>query len=374
MKNTTITGKLILVLLLLIFLTTPLYAYTLGKEATLSKNELNNLMSGKIYSLDTANVASANGKLFFMTRDVKSRRIYWFLIDPFTKKAVNSGDTPFEVFTDTNISPDGKSAVAITKYPTAIWQLDTETRKWNKIFENPKSGGLAISPISPVMFTGGNSFISILDMWNDKHVVTDSFVTKFAPPAFNPLKTTSVTSILWIAAEKIIGKSKSELTGNLRVLRFADADNFVFTFEANPVKQIAKNLSISLVLYNANPKKMERVDEGDIIVPIDYQINPDRVLYLYGSLDKTIVKYFTGGKSYKLIDGKVLAGKIMKNGIIGIATVEGKKVTVYLGSTPHKITKVQTFEGIRKVGFLKGGERIVMITPRQVEVYRINQK
>ncbi len=374
MKNTTITGKLILVLLLLIFLTTPLFAYTLGKEATISKKELNNLMKGKIFSLDTANVASDTGQLFFMTRDVKSRRIFWFLIDPLTKKTVNSGGSPFEVFTDTNISPDGKSAVAITKYPTAIWHLDTETKKWNKIFENPEKGGLAVSPISPVMFTGGNSFVSILDMWDNKHVVTDSFVTKFAPPGFKPQKATSVTSVLWIAAEKIIGKSKSELTGNLRVLRFANADNFVFTFEANPVKQKAKNLSISLVLYSAIPKKMERVDEGDIIVPIDFQMHPDRVLYLYGSPGKSMVKYFTGGKSYKLIDGKVLAGRIMKNGLIGIAAVEGKKVTIYLGATPHKISKIQTFEGIRKVGFLMKGERLVMIAPQQVEIYRINQK
>ena len=372
MNKFTLIKTPVLVLLILVFLVSPIYALSLTKESKMSKEYITALIPGKIFSLDTVNIANKNGRLFFMTRDVKSRKIYWYVIDPEAEKVIAGGDCPFQVFTSVSFSPDGSRAAVITRYPTALWWLDVKSKEWRKVFQNPKKSGLAISPISPIIFTG-NKFFSVLDKWDDTHTVTDTFVTRFTPPVLTPKNIVSVSSILWITAKKLMKKSKVELTGNLRVLRFADENNFAFTFELMPVKYKSKNLSISLLIYNNNPPNFARIDEGDLIIPMDYKTGPDRVLYTYRINGKNSVKYFKGGKSRKLMESEGLTGSIMNNGIIGISTVQGKKLAIYLGTEKEKMQKVHTFDEINKVGFLENGEKMIAISPRQITVYKINK-
>ena len=127
--------KLILLVLIAVLLFTgPSFAYSLKERGRLNENTFKNLIGDKFVSFETFALSSGQGIIFFLDRDNKTRKLEWYLFIQFSGRVLRTGDCPFKAFNETAVSPHGNSALVYSVYPTALWHINLDTKKWTKIF------------------------------------------------------------------------------------------------------------------------------------------------------------------------------------------------------------------------------------------------
>ena len=316
-------------------------------------------------------ISSQNGNIFFIGRHPKTKKLKWHLYNPFAKKIISEGDCPFVEFTASNISANSGFALAYGKYPNALWSLNLETKNWENLYQNPGRGkeGLAITPISPFSFVNDTTAYSLLDLWDKEHFVLDTMIVAFGA---NQSKTDTVAS-LWKfkneAVKIITGKDLKNPSYLTDFMRFGENNSFLCVVKNKPQ---AEDKGFKAHLFLSTPSEFcKKIDEASgRILPMDI-VSPSKMLYAadLGPTGKTFL-FEDGKKTPVLVGPNAMAGKIFKNGKIGLYTRERGSFAIYIG-TPQKMKKVMTFAKPYGAIFIEEINKFVVVKDKTISYYNL---
>ncbi|MFP4496591.1 MAG: hypothetical protein ACLFQV_00135 [Vulcanimicrobiota bacterium] len=365
----------IAVIALTIFSITNLaYGFTLKEEARYDVKDFIQLMGDKILTPQSFNFAFMNGNLFALVRDNRTRNLEWYVINPYSNKIVHKGNCPFKVFYNYSISPDSNNALVYTKYPTALWHLETNTGKWKKIYENPGEGeaGFSITRETSLIYPEVFRAYSLMDVWDEEHFIVDYSITAIYPESGQLTRAASIGELRKDALGVLtqgarvpkgtkISLSKIRMAGN-------NALAFLLRTESDKKEDLNQN---SIFTFKAPSDLCLSVKSQNGLIPLDYRPENNNLLFAESSEKGMMVYQLKDGKKTELFAGKALMGRIFDNGNIGIATIDGGNMNIYLGTPGEKFEKVVSFNKPYAVGFTNDGTKAVFIGITHVICARI---
>jgi hypothetical protein len=353
-------------------LTGMVFAAEIREEKAYTEKTFKEILGNKIVAIDLMKVADNECNLFFFARDSKTRKLEWCYLNSSTGKVISKGSCPFKAFNEYAVSPDGEKAMVSSRYPTAIFELDTKSGSWTNVYSNPAKGkaGLGLLSISPVVFINNDTVFSLLDVWDSEHFVTDSYITLFTSGLTTPEKFFSLNDLKKKAIAEAFGKAPSNWKFMVDFIRLFEDRTMAFVLKSKYPSQ--SKFSDYLFVMDGE-KKLHLLDknEGGRIFPLDYRSNPVRVLYNRINSGKNEVFQNTGGKKEVIFAGKAIAGRIMENNLIGLAVIDGRSFSIYLGQAGSKLPKIQSFKDPYSVGFSKTGKKLVMVNQKEIRVFKI---
>jgi hypothetical protein len=364
--------KLFLLALLLISLTGISFANSLKLEARITHSELKELLGDKIFTMDEFTMARNKGYIFLLARDDKTRNLEWFLIDPFSKKVLGTGVCPFKAYTRMGVSPAANSALVYGRYPTTLWHLDIATKSWKNIYKNPVKGqsGLAILSLSGISYAETFRAFSILDMWDKEHFVDGSYITALMPNNQKLEKVVSLEDLSSIAIKKIFNEIPKELVFKAEHFVFGDNKNILFVLKTRS-RTNRSYYREYLCSYSSSGEISILTHLDGRIFPLDFDLANSRILYTATTHQGNTITLLTGRTKLPLWSGKGLVGRIMNNGLVGAATVDGKTLNIFLGTTGQRLSRVLTLNQPYLVGFLDNGNGVVLISAGEILAYKI---
>jgi len=369
--------KVLLILLLVALASNAVFAYSLKEEAKYTEKDFAGILKGKLMTLDVVVFSGEDANLFIMTRDAKKRYLEWYFFDPFNKKILANGNCPFRVFEDVAISPNGKTAVVFSKYPTGMWSLDLKTKKWKMIFKN-KSKGLAIVSLSPLAFIDNLWAFTILDDRDAQGYVIESIITYIIPNPFRLERIASLKVLEGIAIHQVYGdKVPPGWLFQVDDVVVGPKQSLVYVLNSKTASDPLKFVDYLFHYRRVDAKKMKinLIDKSEGgIFPLDYDADPMKILYRVTTPETDEIKMLLGGKKIVLAkDVKALVGSIMKGDIIGVAAVKGESFSIYLGKAPGKLQKVLTTKDPYKTGFCKKGDKLILINDNELRCFKISE-
>lgn len=365
--------KITLLALLLLFLGSAAFGYTLKQESVLDGDSLRNVLGGdKFVSLKTVRFSAYQGDLFILARDINTRRLDWFLVNPFQKRVIRKGTCPFKVFTDSSISPMSNSALVFTRYPTAIWHLDLQSGAWKMLFKNGADNELFITSLSPIVFADPTWAYTVLDKRDKEGFVIDSIVVAINPSPFDMSNIVSLKQLLNITMSKVFGGSSAprDRTFQTDLIRFGGSRSFAYILKSKESSKKGKSVDYILVFRGGGIELLDKV-EGRIL-PLDYSSDTSKVLYRANTGKRADIVLFEGGKKTTLMEGNAIVGRIMKDGLVGVTIVKGRSLSIYLGKAPDKLTKVYDTKEAYSTGFIGNGQKIFLMDDSEIKCFRIN--
>jgi hypothetical protein len=365
--------KLFLLICLLISLTGVSFATSLKLEARITHSELKQMLGDKFFTMDECIMAKNNGQVFLLARDNKTRNLEWFLIDPFTKKILGTGICPFKAYTRMGISPAANSALVYGRYPTSLWHLDVAGKTWKNLYKNPGKGqsGLAILSLSGISFTETFRAFSILDMWDKEHFVDGTYITAFLPNNQQMEKVVKLEDMAEKAIKKVFKEIPKELVFKAEHFVFGDNKNILFVLKSRSrTNKSYYREYLCLYLPSGEVNILTHLDGR--LYPLDFDLNNSRILYTATTRDGgSSITLLSGRTKVPVWKGKGLAGKIMNNGLVGAATIEGKTLNILLGTAGQSLTKAVTLTQPYLIGFMDNGSGVVLINTSEILAYRI---
>jgi len=365
--------KIVFLLIAAILLTGISSAYTIKQENKIIVDDFKGIIGKKFVSFDTFVISLDRGNIFFLARDIKTRNLEWFLLNPYSKKVLRKGSCPFKAFNRISLSPDDGAALVYSRYPTALWRLDIMTKKWENLFENPgkNKGGLAIMPISPLFFMESFRAFSIMDLWDKEHFVMNTFITAFTFEPFSISKVVSLKYLRDITIKKVFNRIPSKWQFRIDFFRFGEEKNLLLV-----LKSRTKNRKIykDYLFHFSPPREVTIVEEiAGRILPLDYHTRPMKILYSRATAGNVEVIFTDGKKKNILLKQKVITGRIMKNNLIGVAAVRGRKFVIFLGTPSETLKEVKALNTPYRVGFITDGRKLILMDNKTILCYRIKK-
>lgn len=365
--------KLALASILLLLVSSYVFAASVKEVSRLRIKEFQKILGkDKTVSPDFLRFTREGGEIFCLARDNATRDLGWYMVDPFSKKLLSSGDCPFKVFMQVAISPDGKGAFVFSQYPAAIRYLNTESKKWEMPYQNPKGEeGLFILSISPLTFVESQRAYSIFDMLDAKGFVKDTYIVRFPPSPFQINKVVSLSSLDKMARNFLDPNTSKNLRIQVDFLRYSSQDRLVYVLKTKTKTKtpVFKDYLVSFT-PPAEVKLLEKV-EGRIL-PLDYLADEGKVLYGMSSGKESQVILIKEGKKEKLLDAKAMAGSIMEKDRIGLAVIRGRKTSIFLGDTGEKPKEVLSLRNPYSIGFTKDGKKLILCGSDEIACYEIS--
>jgi|GEM_PF-4462963 len=370
-------------IVLILTLTQSACAFQLKEISSISVKALKQMIGGKVVDLKMARVAEENGRIFLLVRDEKSRILEWYLIDPLKKNVIDKGKCPFTAFNLYALSPDGKTVLALSRYPTALWSLDTVSRQWNKLYQNTTVSGeqFVISNTTPVAIVSSTKAYSVLDKVDDKQCITDTCIVSFNPCDFHfeiIISSRDLRKKAFEMAMPIIGKMKAlkdcsanTMDSHINYIRYGDDNSLCFNLRIVSLKN-KKNLQ-DLLYYFKPPSALECIDTADgYVQPLYVSTKKDCIIYKKTTQNSlTEVYALEKGKKEKIIDLSALVAGCIDNDTIGIAALKKKALEIHIYRKGEKPQKVEAFANSYKVCFLREGGIIIFVSKDRIKCFRI---
>ncbi|MGV8121075.1 MAG: hypothetical protein AB2L14_15050 [Candidatus Xenobiia bacterium LiM19] len=341
------------------------------------------MIGDKAVDLKMARVAEENGRIFLLARDEKSRILEWYLIDPLKKDVIDKGKCPFAAFNLYAFSPDGKTVLALSRYPAILWSLDISRKQWNKLYQNTTVSGeqFTISNTTPFAIVSSTKAYSVLDKIDDKKCITDTCIVCFNPCDFHFEKIVSSRDLRRKAFEMampITGKMKpfkdysaNMLDSHINYIRYGDDNSLCFNLRIVSKKN-KKNLQ-DLLYYFKAPSTLECIDNADgYVQPLYISTKKDCIIYKKTTQNSLTEVYVTEkGKKEKIIDLSALVAGYIDNDTIGIAALKKKTLEIHICKKGEKPQKVEAFTNSYKVCFLREVGIIVFVGKDRIKCFRI---
>ncbi|MDQ7821413.1 MAG: hypothetical protein RDV48_01325 [Candidatus Eremiobacteraeota bacterium] len=363
----------VLVLVFAFMMPGALFGASVEKESRVSSSVLKNILGRQLVDFSTIDIARGDGKLFFLTRDPDTRGLSWHLVDPSANKVLKSGSCPFKVFTQSAVSPDGTSALVFTKYPSALWHLSVSAGKWTMVYQNPQKEGLAILTFSPLTYVEPLKAYTLLDLWDAGHFVIDSCVSLVNLSSLKVEQVTSLRKLKEKALAAVKPESGKDLSYQVGLIRYGEGEKMLYTLKAVTGKGKKARILRDYLLEFTAPDKVSwiKTPEGGVL-PLDLAGEPSQALFTLMGEKKGSVILFKEGKSHVVIEEKALAGRILKNGLIGIAALNGPKLSIYLVKQGEKPSPVLSLGQASSVLFTDDGKRLVLKGKSEIAYYKIS--
>lgn len=364
--------KLVITLVLFLFVAGNCLALSLTEESKIDNKGLKSIVGDKIIDMRHFSISREECTAFVIGRDNETRKWQWFLIDPFAKKLLKTGDCPFTGLYRCSLSPDGSYALAISQYNTALWHLDLKTEKWKQLYRNPKpkEDGLALRFFSNLIFGNSSRAFSIMEMWDSEHYVTDTFITMFTCDPFKMDKLASFDKLRKNSIKMAMEKLPKNAVAAIDLFVYGDENSFVFTLKTQ--SKTSREDYTDYLMQFQSPDKLTILDKGNArIMPLDYKVKPMTLLYSYAAKGKMEVILVQDGKKQTLIEGIATAGRIMKDNLIGLAKSGKKEFSIMLGVPGEKFKNMKTFDQQFRIEFIEDGTRLVLINKDFIRCFKI---
>ncbi|MFP4497119.1 MAG: hypothetical protein ACLFQV_02815 [Vulcanimicrobiota bacterium] len=363
----------LIVILLCCLFVAPTYAYSLEDVNTLSRNDVKKIVGNKIFDFSVAQIAVNNGQVFMLTRDNKTRKMEWVLLDTAKKKIVAQGNCPFQAFFQFAISPDASTAVAISRYPASLWSLNLNSGKWKQVYQPPKNkAGLFFLSVSPLDVVDSNTAISVLDQQDAEGYVNDSFVVKFNLEGdCSYSKVFSLNELNKKTFEKVgkdLKASDKAYSPKISDIIFGANDNYFYSFNI-----AAKNYLNGYIFQYLSAQTITEVDKNGSFYPLDY--NGSTLTGVYRKIDKDEVHimFYSSGKTVSMGSVKAINASIMKDDLVGVIGVEGKSIKIYMGKPGEKLQLVKTLKEPFSGKFSRDGRYLILMNNEKIKTFRIGK-
>ncbi len=313
-------------------------------------------------------IASGNGKIFFVTRNLKTRKLYWHIYSPDETKITAQGDCPFMDYSSYSVSENGSNALVYSKFPPHLWHLDINKCSWKKVYTNPpneKAGLAMVIPITFFSFINDTEAMAILDNWNAKHAVTDSIIAKTTLSPFSIKPVNSLWKVKDKAVDVIMGGKKAQEGYKSELLKYGNNGElfFVVTNDRLP----SQKGYVSYLFYHGNNTPVLLTKSNDKLIPLDF--NQTQKLYTEMSLrgGKTFIA--STGKGNVIMDKPALAGKLLSQDKIGLYVKEGNQFNLYVGNT-GAWKKLASFAKPYPVAFLQNKPMVLVLKDSSLSYYK----
>ncbi|MFP4499326.1 MAG: hypothetical protein ACLFQV_14045 [Vulcanimicrobiota bacterium] len=366
---------LVLVLLVMVQFA---WCYELKEVNELNNQKIRSIIGKKFVSYNYVKVAKKNGNLFILARDENSRRLEWFVIDPFAGKLVKKGVCPFQVITLFGVSPENRYALVVSRMPTNMWLLNIEAGEWRAIYQNPEENqpGLAMISNTPVTFVDEDSAYVLMDEWDKDHFTTDVAVVsiKVDPPMLD--KIISMKDLFADSKEKMAGCDFEKMELFPGPIRFGPSGSFVYTIQTREPANNNRLVQKDYIFRFLPPNIITRVVQSKgIVMPIDYLPYPFQLLFTETLDEKgskqVILKYRNNDREKTLYEGKVLVGSFLDSESAGFGVLEKDGFSIYLGKLDGGIQKVKTYKQVYSVGFIPGKNRLILMNDKVIRCISI---
>lgn len=342
-----------------------LWAQNLKKDGEVSFASLKKALQGREFEREDVLSASDRGYLFVIAREPKTKKLFWHLYDPFSRKMLKNGSCPFVEYTSAAVNASGGGAFVYGRYPTAVWALDTAAGKWSQEYENPRKAGLAVIPISKLSPLGAG-FWSLLDLWNDEHAVKDTFLISFEGAPFKMERIVSLNALKNEALKQVAPKKdRAFQTG---MMRLAPDRSIAFVVD-NGQKREARR---EILFFRGSDGKISKLEEvtGKKILPLD--ISGGAVLYAVGGArnqqnTEVVLKKGSAG-TVVFQKGNALAARILGDGNFAVYTSEPAGNYVYFGK-PGALRRLTSVPAQSPVGFLTGAGKFFTVDRNGISYY-----
>ncbi len=316
-------------------------------------------------------IAAESRDVFFITRHKTTKKLSWHLYNPSVKKITLSGECPFVDYNQFSISAKASFAFAYSKFPAALWLLDTKTKKWQQVFKNPGKGekGLAISPQSYPIFISDDRAQAFMDLWDKEHYVTEVIAMAFSVKPFKMSEIMSLDKFRKEAVDKYIGKKENKkIPFLIDTLRFSDNSRAV----AGVIKSRSNyhQPGFRNYFFLSQPElPLKQIDESaGRILPLDMDFS--KILYTIDTKNKAVTYLLEDDTKTVVADNEYipLVGKIFKNGKIGLYAKKGSEFSVFLGSS-GKMAKAITFGKPYPVAFAE--DMLIVLKEKSMVYYKL---
>lgn len=334
----------------------------------LTQGEITQLLGSKLFALEDASVASERGHLFLLARDRKTRQLEWFLLDPSARRVLKQGKVPFQVYRGYAVAPDGRSAVAHARYPSALWTLSLDDGRWTCAQANDNPERLVLTSLSGLLYTDAQHAASILDRLDAEGYVTDSIMVRFATRPFSITDRASLQELEAKATEMVAASAPAGMEYDVDLMRYGGDGSFVFVLQsAMPEGRTPR--TINYLFRRAADGTLKLLDQGETaLVPLDFEARNDRLLYRTAEAGKPVLALLSGGHKTLVARRPVVAAALLGQNRIATVSVVGNQLEVSTGAMGHELRKAHTVNGLYRASFLEDGRRLLLWNDRDVRI------